>query len=258
MAEAPKSPDTHSTKPHTIKAHKGGGGNGWKWLAGAGVAALVVGIGYAAFNNNGSDRASTEIAYNDSASDLEANRYAGPLASDEPVADSASSNEAPASNAAPASTTERRSTTNRNSNNTRTRTAAAEPVVIEQTIGVGSDGQVQAANYADQETVVVEGRRVLRPQWTRTPSEYRINAAYPTRALERGREGEARVACTVLDTGRLDCAQVSQTSTGFGSAAVRVAESFRHAETRSDGQLAAGTPVNFRVVFRIDDTRRQG
>jgi hypothetical protein len=55
--------------------------------------------------------------------------------------------------------------------------------------------------------------------------------------------------------GSLDCQRVEETP-GFGPAAMRVARSLRHAPTRADGANAAGTPVNLRVVFRIDDNRR--
>ena len=77
------------------------------------------------------------------------------------------------------------------------------------------------------------------------------------RALQRGREGEAQLHCTVLDGGALDCAKGSEPpGGGFGNAALRVSRSLRHAAVRRDGADATGTPVNLRVVFRIADDRR--
>jgi protein TonB len=135
------------------------------------------------------------------------------------------------------------------------RPRAAEPVVMQQVVGVGPE----ETESADEE-VVIQGRRYMRPQWTRTPSGNRIARAYPTRALERGTEGEASVSCTVEDDGDLDCAQVSQTPehAGFGLAAVRVAETYHHGPELEDGQPAAGAVVNFRILFRIDEERRRG
>ncbi|UPT63863.1 MAG: energy transducer TonB [Hyphomonadaceae bacterium JAD_PAG50586_4] len=95
-----------------------------------------------------------------------------------------------------------------------------------------------------------------RPIWARTPNERRLSALYPERALARGREGEARLTCIVQDGGALDCDRVSETPGGFGAAAVRVARTFRHAPQLADGSNAIGTPVNLRVVFRIDDDPR--
>jgi TonB family protein len=132
---------------------------------------------------------------------------------------------------------------------------AAEPVVMQQVVGVGPE----ETESADEE-VVIQGRRYLRPQWTRTPSGNRIAQAYPERALERGWEGEASVSCVVQDNGNLDCTQVSQTpdNSGFGLAAVRVARTYNHGPELEDGQPAAGAVVNFRILFRIAEVRRRG
>jgi TonB family protein len=105
----------------------------------------------------------------------------------------------------------------------------------------------------DNDDIVVRAPR--RPIWVRTPSPRRLSALYPERALDRGREGEARLHCIIGTGGTLDCERVSETP-GFGSAAVRVAHTFRHAETLADGSSAIGTPVNLRVIFRIDDDPR--
>src|SRR5688572_428128 len=79
----------------------------------------------------------------------------------------------------------------------------------------------------------------------------RLSALYPERALERGREGEARLHCIVQAGGTLDCERLSETPGGFGPAALRVARTLRHAPRLEDGSDAEGTPVRLRVVFRM-------
>jgi TonB family protein len=131
-------------------------------------------------------------------------------------------------------------------------TLTSDEAIPEATIGITP---INATTTADSEEVYVTAPR--RPVWTRTPSERRLSALYPTRALERGNEGEARLRCTVQESGALDCVRVEETP-GFGNAALRVARTFRHAPTLADGGDAVGTPVNMRVVFRIDDGERRG
>jgi TonB family protein len=223
----------------TIRASKGGGGAG-KWLLGAVGAAVLVGGGYFVWKNMTPAQDSTEIAYNDPYASEPVR--AGPLDSDsDTLAESASTDDstAPSSETAPA------------------RRAPAR-AVPEETIGItpinaspeGSDN----AMPQDGDDVVVTA--APRPVWARMPSERRLSSLYPTRALERGREGEARLHCTVVDGGALDCARVEETPGGFGTAAMRVARTLRHSPTLADGSDAAGTPVNLRVVFRIDENAR--
>lgn len=227
---------------HTIRASKGGGGG--KLLLGALAAVLIAGGGYYAWQTYGQPN-SAQTAYNDSyATDpYDDSLRAGPVESS--TSDDLAENTAvePASTAAPPTTTRR------------TPAPRSEPVP-EATIGVTpasvSEEEV-AANDGDDIVVTA----VPRPIWVRTPSERRLTSLYPARALERGREGEARLHCTVLAGGALDCASVESTP-GFSNAAIRVSRTLRHAAQRADGADATGTPVNLRVVFRIDDETRRG
>lgn len=222
-----------------VRASKGGGAS--KWLIGAAAAVVLLGGGYFAWQSLGaSNQQGPETAYNDEfAPDP---LRAGPInAEQDPFADPAGADEAPAS-APTAEAPAPRATP---------RATARTQDVPEQVIGV------TPASYESEsdEIVVTPGRR---PIWTRTPTARRLSSFYPARDLERGREGEARLSCTVQANGVLDCTPVSETSRGFGSAAVRVARTFRHAPHTTDGRDATGTPVNLRVVFRIADngTRR--
>lgn len=128
------------------------------------------------------------------------------------------------------------------------RTAA----IPEETIGITP----ASAAVEDSEEIVVTAPR--RPVWARTPSARRLSALYPERALERGREGEARLHCVVEAGGTLDCERLSETPGGFGPAALRVARTLRHAPRLADGADAEGTPVRLRVVFRMADEDGRG
>lgn len=247
-----------ATKIHASKGghgghdDEGGGGGGGKWLLGAVAAAVLLGGGYYAWSNYGPAQSDTQTAYNDSFSD----RYgddplrAGPADDDNAVAQSATTED---DVAAPAAATETPRATP-----ARRQAARATPApapIPEETIGV-TPISASTEESVDGDDIVVTGAR--RPVWTRTPNERRLTALYPERDLNRGREGEARLSCTVLADGALDCARAEETSSSFGRAALRVARTFRHAPTLADGSDATGTPVNLRVVFRMDEDTRRG
>lgn len=244
-------------KPVTIHASKEGGG-AWKWLAGAAVAAVLAGGGYLAWQNSehgqpnqnmGQNLASNEAQFGQTS---QAPIQAGPLPAQQADNSIASPNESGSSSNSAAPSPHR--------------SAAAS--VPQETIGVtpasttrsatGNAGTSEIADAQDSEPIIVEGQR--RPVWTRTPAAWRLAQTYPTRALEEGREGEASLHCTVLSNGALDCAPVSEypARSGFSGAAMRVAHMYRHAQTTKDGRDAVGSPVNLRVLFRVDDNTRRG
>ena len=109
-----------------------------------------------------------------------------------------------------------------------------------------------------QESEEVVVRPASRPVWARMPSERQLAELYPPRALEHGREGEARLHCVVIDEGQLDCARVDATSRSFGYAAMLVSRTLRHVRRRADGSTTIGTPVHLRVVFLLEDRGRDG
>lgn len=231
MSEDP----THdATKIHASK----GGGGAAKWLLGGLAAVVLAGGGYAAWKTFGSGQDNTQAAYNDTYSDT----YSGDQDQDT-LAESAATNESVASSASSEARPEAPAQ----------RSRARAAAVPETTIGITP---ASATTEADSDEIVVTGGR--RPIWVRTPSERRLSAMYPQRALDRGREGEARLHCTVQDGGALDCVRVEETPGGFGNAALRVARTLRHAPQLADGSDATGTPVNLRVVFRIEDEERRG
>lgn len=235
--------DTHGA--HEIKASKGGGAG--KWIAGAAVAALLAGGGYAAYKYYGAPQgttASTEMAYNLPNSEPQ---HAGPLP---PSEESTTSQSAPDE----ASTGPSASVQTASNTPTSHRRQAVQEAVPETVVGITP---VSDTVTTKDEGIIVRGRR---PVWTHTPTTWRLSTLYPERALESGREGEASVHCMVRNSGALNCVPVSEypAHAGFGDAAMRVARMFRHAPQLADGSTAAGTPINLRVVFRLADDERRG
>jgi hypothetical protein len=235
-----------SDDPHhgatVIKASRGGSGG--KWLLGALAAVVIAGGGYAAWNATQPSNTQDQYAINNEYADeypSDDGLRASPLgeadsadASDSAIAEPASEDAAPPPRArARAASTPARS----------------EPVP-ETTIGVTPISASSDETVDESETVIVTPPRG--PVWARVPTARRLSALYPARALEREREGEARLACIVGETGRLACENVEQTP-GFGGAALRVASTLQHEPYLADGSSAAGTPVNLRVVFRMED-----
>jgi protein TonB len=207
-----------------------------KWIAGAAALVVLAGGGYYAWRTYGSSQPDPAPAF-------AAAPASQPLSEDEAFQADIASTEAfdaePVQTAAPAPPPRRAP-----------RTEPAEEI-----IGVTPASVTTTSTESDE--IVVPGRR--RPNWSRVPSARRLSAMYPARALERGREGEASLRCLVEENGALDCARVSETpeNAGFGVAALRVARTFRHAPERSDGSDATGTPINLRVLFRLEEDRRR-
>lgn len=234
-----------SEDPHhgatTIHASKSGAMG--KLVLGVVAAALVLGGGYYAWTQYGPSQEQTEIAYNEE-SYVDDPLRAGPADEQNPLAESAAADDVTAEPAAeePSAAPARRAPA---------RSAAAAPVP-QATIGVTP---ANAAPYDSDEIVVPAPRR---PIWAHTPSARRLSAMYPQRALDRGRDGEASLACVVQNGGVLDCDRVSETPGGFGNAALRVARAYRHSTQLADGSSAVGTPVNLRVVFRINQEPNRG
>lgn len=229
-----------SEEPGAKDIHISQGKGGSKLLIGAAAVVILAGAAFAAWRNFAPGQSSEQqSAYNEPyAQDP---LRAGPIESDESFS-AASDSAIDDSAAEPAASETPRPAARR-------QTARAAPVP-EQVIGVTPASATTTP--ADDDEIVVTARR---PVWTRTPTARRLSALYPANALDRGREGEAALACTVQERGALDCDRVSSTP-GFGNAALRVARTFRHSTTLANGESAVGTPVNLRVVFRIEDEER--
>jgi hypothetical protein len=216
----------------------GAAGGGGKWVLAALAVLVLAGGGYLAWSaySGASDQPETIVAAAPAPEADDAD-LRGPVELEEP--------------AAPAPVEEPR---------VRRPRPTPEPVP-EEVIGVtladsGADNAEVQAIAVEEDDIIVQAPR--RPIWVRTPNPRRLSAYYPERALDRGREGEAALHCTILEGGALDCVTASATPGGFGSSALRLARSYRHSETLTDGSSAIGTPVNLRVLFRLaDDNARR-
>lgn len=232
-------PPHGATKIHATKQ----GGGGGKWLLGAVAVAVIAGGGYYAYTTLAPAPAPSEFAAVDGTY-ADDPLYASPAEpGDDIAAESASADAAPDAAAPARSTTSRRAAT--------APAPARAETVPEATIGVTP---VSLSTSEQGEDIVVTAP--ARPVWASVPSERRLSHMYPDRALQQGLEGEASLHCMVQEGGALDCTRVSESRSGFGNAALRVSRSLRHAAQTADGRDAIGTPVNLRVVFRMDDDRR--
>jgi len=223
------------------------GDNSWmKWAAGSVVAIALLGAGgYVLWKNLGPGEVATQETY-------ETQPFAdstGQYAEDAPTASMDDENVEPTS----ASTSEPTAT------RAPPRRTTAQSDIAEATIGVtpASITTYGETAAADPDEIVVTGPR--RPIWSRVPSARRLSAYYPDRALERGREGEASLLCTVQSGGDLDCERTSETprNAGFGNAALRVARTLEHAPQLADGRSATGSRVSLRVLFRLEEDSRR-
>lgn len=216
-------------------------------VAGAAAAAILLGGGYYAWKNSTPGPATSEVTDNTATFPAptefnEANANGQGLATAGPLDGQSSTESLRASNSQATEPAKPKA---------KARVAAAE--IPTETIGVSRVGA--GANQSQTDELVVTGSRG--PVWSRKPTAERLSEFYPAYALDRGREGEASLHCTVGERGILSCVSVSETPAraGFGRAAIQVARTFRHAEKRADGREAVGTPVNLRVLFRMDDRR---
>lgn len=239
------------------KIYPSEGGGGGKWLLGGLAAVVLLGGGYFAWKSMAPAQDSMQVASTDTYDDAygAAPLHAGPLPADEEpmTANIAADESTPA--AASASAAPRAAAPARRAPVTPARAETPPPAPVpEATIGITPVNLMSDEVQTADDIVITAAPR---PVWARTPTARRLAALYPARALDRGREGEASLSCTVLAGGALDCAQVSETP-GFGDAALRVSRTLRHAPQRADGSDAAGTPLNLRVVFRIPENERRG
>jgi hypothetical protein len=219
-----------------------------KWLAGAAVAVLLAGGGYYAWKTMSPGQSDTQTAYNDSYSPTDPYDSDPQRAEPLPPQDESATAEAASTDERPAPETTTRATPRRS---TPARTEVPEETIGITPINATSD---ESAGIGDGEDIVVTAP--ARPVWSRTPSARRLSALYPQQQLDRRREGEARLACIEQDGGAHACENVSSTP-GFGGAALRVARTFRHSTQLTDGSNAIGSPVNLRVVFRMEDEARR-
>lgn len=88
--------------------------------------------------------------------------------------------------------------------------------------------------------------------WLRKPTPSQLMAVFPTKALEKGLDGEATISCKISLQGALfDCVVVSETPAdmGFGQAAIALTPQFLMKPAMKDGQpVVSGVriPISFK------------
>lgn len=93
------------------------------------------------------------------------------------------------------------------------------------------------------------------PQFSAFPTS---PAYYPTRALERGRDGSAVLCCSALDDGSLSCRIENEAPLGlsFGQAAMHMARSMRLTPESASALTTTGQEMRLTVSFHVLEGRQ--
>jgi protein TonB len=95
---------------------------------------------------------------------------------------------------------------------------------------------------------------ITAPNWLSRPSPDELARAYPVRALQIEREGQAELQCAVTAAGTLTgCAVIGETPAnfGFGQAALKLSKTFRMSPKTEDGQPVEGGQVRIPLRFTL-------
>ncbi|MBI1250768.1 MAG: TonB family protein [Alphaproteobacteria bacterium] len=94
---------------------------------------------------------------------------------------------------------------------------------------------------------------ITSPQWLERPNARDFERFYPSRALERERQGRVVLDCVVRADGRINCSVSSEDPSGwgFGDAALRISERFRMSPQTVNGEPTEGGRVRVPIQFRL-------
>jgi hypothetical protein len=96
-------------------------------------------------------------------------------------------------------------------------------------------------------------RPAAKVRWTSKPTSSRLEQLYPSRARQAEVDGQATLRCTVLPDARAACSVLYEAPLGygFGSAALRAADSLRAASILDDGSNATGAISDVVIRFKV-------
>lgn len=96
-------------------------------------------------------------------------------------------------------------------------------------------------------------RPAARVRWTSKPTSNRLEQLYPARARQAEVDGQATLRCTVLPDARAACSVLYEAPLGygFGTAALRAADSLRAASSLDDGSNATGAISDVIIRFKV-------
>jgi protein TonB len=91
------------------------------------------------------------------------------------------------------------------------------------------------------------------PHWIKRPNGRDFERYYPSRALEREKEGKVVLNCVVQANGSISCSvsEESPEGWGFGDAAIKISRSFQMSPRLENGQPTEGGRVSVPIVFRL-------
>ncbi|MDP1616049.1 MAG: energy transducer TonB [Phenylobacterium sp.] len=99
-----------------------------------------------------------------------------------------------------------------------------------------------------------EGSPDVLPDWLRMPTQAQLMAVFPTKAMQKGVDGEATIGCKVSLQGALfECIVLSEepADLGFGQAAIALTPQFLMKPAMKDGQPVVGgvrIPISFKGI----------
>lgn len=118
----------------------------------------------------------------------------------------------------------------------------------------GGGGVPETLSSSNQLAAGHTQNTIVAPTWLKTPDGFDAKQFYPADAVRRAVSGEAKLQCTVSDTGLLiDCQIIGESPTGYGFGAAALAVSSRfvvnpNARNKPKDGARIEIPISFKCV----------